>query len=95
MSGSSRNSDRRSDNAYPTQKTRRPGKEKETSLFDRVSRALNPRTYLEAPAQRQVERARDESSIGWNRRARERDAAIEEASGGRPRSGGGGGRSKR
>lgn len=95
MSGSSRNSDRRSDNAYPREKPKpRTLRQRASDLIDDVSTALNPRTYLEKPAQQQMRDANE--NYGGGARRRRIDAVVDEAvSGGRPRSGGGGGRSKK
>jgi hypothetical protein len=93
MSGSSRNSDRRSDNAYPKEKPKpRTLRERAAQAFDDISDALNPRTYLDKPAARVRDNARNTLTIGGERRRREIEAATGEprsVSEGRPRSGDG------
>lgn len=95
MSGSSRNSDRRSDNAYPREKPKpRTLRERASAVIDDISTALNPRTYLEKPAQQQMNDAN--RNYGGGARSRRRAELVDEAvTGERPRSGGGGGRSRR
>lgn len=85
MAGSSRNSDRRNDNSYPAEKPKpkpRTLRERASEAFDDISKALNPRTYLEAPAQKQMRDANE--NYGGGARRRRIDAAVDEAvSGGR------------
>jgi hypothetical protein len=53
------------------------------SLFQRVSDAMNPRTYLEKPAQRTMSNANEQ--YGGGARRRRIDAEVDAASEGRPR----------
>lgn len=70
MAGSSRNSDRRNDNSYPAERKprERTMRERASDAFDTISRALNPRTYLEEPAQRQMRDANEQHGGGARRR---------------------------
>ena len=84
MAGSSRNSDRRNDNSYPAEKKPRTKtmRERASEAFDAVSRALNPRTYVEPAAQRTMRDANE--NHGGGARRRRIDAVVDEAaSGGR------------
>lgn len=83
MAGSSRNSDRRNDNSYPPERKprERTMRERASEAFDTISRALNPRTYLEEPAGEVRDTARNTLTIGAERRRRQIEAATGEGEG--------------
>jgi hypothetical protein len=84
MAGSSRNSDRRNDNSYPSERKPKAKtlRERAGEAVDRISRAMDPRTYLEAPAQRQMNDANRD--YGGGARSRRRMEAVDEAVTGKP-----------